>query len=133
MRAPSARRASPSARLADAATDQGRLAPGLAAGIGLRAARRMVRQSPPAALQAMDAGAFRAARIPICPLGGRGDRQRAAGAGTGGIATSTSNAFPGQLMWTGLTRIYPWKWYIKTRRISTLTPSVRPSLVVWGF
>jgi hypothetical protein len=44
MRAPSARRASPSASLAIAATDNARRAPGLATGIGLREARVMATQ-----------------------------------------------------------------------------------------
>jgi len=51
-----------------AATDSGRLAPDLAAGIRLR--EEWCANTPPAALQAMDAGAFRAARIPIRPRRG---------------------------------------------------------------
>jgi hypothetical protein len=60
---PSGRRASPSAVRAVAATDSGRLAPDLAAGIRLR--EEWCANTPPAALQAMDAGAFHPARIPI--------------------------------------------------------------------
>jgi hypothetical protein len=43
----------------------------------------MASQTPPAALQIMDAGASRAARIPIRPLALAATDQWAAGAGTG--------------------------------------------------